>query len=290
MSRRLIVTHHAPDLDAIGAVWLLKRFDSQHYADAKIAFVNPGDTITLEEAEEFGVQLHEVTHVDTGLSEFDHHQPDRGLQYISATSLVYDHICKIHPDLVDDKALKIVVEFTTETDHLGEVHWPDASSARYNFMIHELIRGTEFTDPHTDDSQLHFGMMCLDSAYASLKQHVRAAEIVANEGIQFDIKIGKCLAVETRNDDTIKLAQKQGYVLVIRKDPEEGNIRIKARPDVELSLNAAAEAITKLDTKGSWYNHPSGKMLINGSRKHRNQKASPLTLNQVIEIIKRLYS
>jgi hypothetical protein len=27
-------------------------------------------------------------------------------------------------------------------------------------MIHELIRGHEFTDPHNDDSQMHFGFQC----------------------------------------------------------------------------------------------------------------------------------
>lgn len=289
MSRKLLVTHHAPDLDAIGSVWLFKRFDTQHYGDAHVGFVNPGATITLEEAEEFGCQLHEVTHVDTGLGEFDHHQPERGLQHISATSLVFNHLCEVHPELINDAALAYIVEFVTDVDHFGEVSWPDASSRRYSLMIHDLIRGIEFTDPHNDDSQLHFGMQCLDSAYATLTSRFKAEESIAESGQPFELPIGKCLAIETRNDDAIKIAQKMGYLLVVRKDPEAGNIRVKVRPDADLDLRAVADRIQAIDHKGTWYYHPSGKMLLNGSIKHRNQTASPLTLQQVVDLIKETY-
>jgi len=289
MNRRLIVTHHAPDLDAITAVWLLKRFDNQHYADARVAFVNPGSTITLEAAEEYGLQLHEVTHVDTGLGEFDHHQPDRGLQRLSAASLVYDYLVKLHPELSQDAALKTVAEFVTDVDHFGEIYWPEADHLRYSFMIQDLIHGMEFQDPHDDDSQLHFGEQCLNNAYATLTQQLKAKEILDTEGQEFSIKIGKALGLETRNDETIKLAQKRGYCLVIRKDPKEGNLRIKARPDAQIDLTSLYQVIKTLDQKGTWYNHPSGKMLINGSRKHRNQTASPLALKQVIELVKQVY-
>jgi hypothetical protein len=290
MSRRLIVTHHAPDLDACASVWLLKRFDSQHYADAKIVFVNPGDQISLEEAEAHGCQLHEVTHVDTGGGEFDHHQTERGREYISATSLVYDHAVKVHPELKNDQALLELVQYTTEVDHFGEVHWPDADHPRYSLMIHELIRGLEFIEPHDDGSQLNFGFQCLDAGYASLTQHYKAREILETEGEIFELSIGKCLAIETRNDDTIKLAQKRGYVLVIKKDPHLGNLRIKARPDSSVILQPLAEAIKKIDAKGTWYYHASGKMLINGSSKHRDQTPSPLTLDQVIQLVKNIYA
>ncbi len=290
MARRLLVTHHAPDLDACTSVWLLKRFEAQHYADAKVAFVNPGETISLEAAETFGVQLHQVTHVDTGSGEFDHHQPERGLKRISASSLVYDHLCKVHPELVGDETLKHLAEFVTDVDHFGEANWPDADNLRYTFMIQELIRGMEFMDPHDDLSQLHFGFQCLDAAYATLTQQLKAIEILDTEGIIFELPFGKCLALETRNDDTIKLAQKRGYALVIKKNPEQGNIRIKARPDAEIDLKPAANAIKKIDGKGSWYYHPSGKMLINGSSKHRDQTPSPLSLQQVIDVIKSTYA
>jgi len=128
MEKKLIVTHHSPDLDAIGSVWLLHRFDFQHYADAQTAFVDPGSTLNPSEAERLGFQMHQVIHVDTGLGEFDHHQPERGHDHICATSLVFDYAARLHPELKNDQALNFLVEYITETDHFEELYWPDSSS------------------------------------------------------------------------------------------------------------------------------------------------------------------
>jgi hypothetical protein len=288
-SRSLIAAHHAPDLDAVCAVWLLKRFDAQNFADAKIGFVNPGEKMDLTTAEEYGVQLHEITYVDTGYGKFDHHQPDRAMQKISAATLVYDHICQIHPEKEDDQALRAVVDFTNDIDHFGEIFWPEAQATRYMLMIHELIKGHEYTDPHNDDSQMHFGLQCLDNAYAILTQHFKALEIIEHKGEEIEIRDGKALILLTRNDDTIKVAQKQGYMLVARKDPKQGHIRIKARPDAPFDLKPIYERIKEADTKGSWFYHGSGKMLLNGSRKKRDQIPSPLTAEQIKVLIKELY-
>lgn len=286
MARQLIVTHHAPDLDAIGATWMLKRFEPQKYADAKSAFVDPGKTISIDEAHALGFELHDVTHVDTGLGRFDHHQPDRGLLNISATSLVYDFVCSRNKSLDSDQALQTLSEFITEIDHFNEIHWPEAGNYRYSLMLHEIIRGIEFIEPHDDDSQMHFGLQCLDSAYAVLTQQIKAREIIEEKGQPFTIGTLKCLALETRNDDTIKIAQKQGYDLVIKKDPKLGHIRVKLRPDGPYNLKALHSAVTQRDTTGSWFYHASGKMLINGSRKHTSQVASPLTLDEIVTLAK----
>jgi hypothetical protein len=287
--KRLIVTHHAPDLDAIGAVWLLKRFDNQNYADAQEAFVDSGSQVNPSEAERLGFQMHQVTTVDTGLGEFDHHQPDRGHMQICATSLVYDYICRVHPEEKENEALKYLVDFVTDVDHFGEIHWPEANSPRYCFMIHELIFGFEQVDPHNDESQMHFGLQCLDCAYASLKETFQAEKTI-KEGETFELKTHKCLGIETRNDRVIKFAQRAGFALVVRKDPKSGEMRIKARPDIDLDLKGLYERIMELDPIGSWYYHPSGKMLLNGSRKQRHQRPTPLSLQQVIKLLKEIYA
>jgi hypothetical protein len=289
MSRKLIVTHHAPDLDAIGSIWLLKTFDSQHYGDAKLAFVNPGETISEAEVKKLEISPIEVVHVDTGLGKFDHHQPERGHDHSSATSLVYEHLCQLHPDLEDEKALELLVDFVTGVDHFDEIFWPESNHYRYNFMLHQIIRGLEFVELHDDDSQVHFGFTCLEGVFSALKQQVKAEEILKTKAQYFQIKIGKCMAVETRNDDTLKLAQKQGSNLVIRKDPSQGHIRIKTRPDVDFDLKPLHDEIVSIDQTGTWYYHPSGKMLINGSRKSNHQKPSPLSLEQVIKLVKKTY-
>ena len=287
--RKLLVTHHAPDLDAIGSVWMLKRFDAQHYNTAKLAFVNPGQTLSIPQIEQMGIEPHEVTHVDTGLGEFDHHQADRGLLHVSATSLTYDHVCELHPELKEDAALKELSDFITEIDHFGEIHWAEADSPRYCFMLHELIRGSELGDRHDDEAQVNFGMQCLDYAYAVLTQQIAAVEQIQMVGQPFELPIGPCLAIETSNDDTIKLAQKKGYVLVAKKDPKLGNVRIKVRPDSDVTLEKLRDAILKKDVIGTWYYHAGGKMLINGSQKARNQTPSPLTLQEIVELIQTTY-
>lgn len=288
-SRPLIVTHHAPDLDAITATWLLKRFHAQKFAEAHIGFVSPGEKISLEEAEKLGCQLHEITYVDTGFGEFDHHQPARATQRVCAASLVFDYLTEVYPDKKEDLALQSIVEMVNQIDHFEEVMWPEPESERYLFMIHELIRGHEFTDPHNDDSQMHFGFQCLDNVYATLTQYHKAKEIIQRKGKELNLNIGKALILNTRNDDTIKIAQKMGYILVVRKDPKLGHIRIKARPDSAITLHDLYEKIQELDKEGTWFFHGSGKMLLNGSQKNHNQKPSPLNSDQLTIILKELY-
>ncbi|MDA1079464.1 MAG: hypothetical protein O2840_02115 [bacterium] len=287
--RRAIVIHHAPDLDAIGGVWLFTRFAAQDFANAKILFVNPGDTLSPTEIAKQQLDPQDVIHVDTGLGQFDHHTVEKSSRSICATSLVYEYLSSKHMEIAQDKALKSLVGFVTEIDHFGEIYWPEAENTRYAFMIHELIRGQELADQQSDERQLQFGLQCLDNAYNVLVQQHKAAEILNSEGLTFAIKAGKCLGITSKNDDVIKLAQKMGYTLVIRKDPEMGNIRIKTRPDSSFTLEKLHQAILAQDSIGSWYYHPSGKMLINGSRKNTAQKASPLSLETIISLTKELY-
>lgn len=289
-SKKLVVTHYTPDLDASGAVWVLKRFDSQVYADAKFAFVNPGERITQQQAEDLGLSLHEVTHVDTGLGKFDHHQPERAQLNTCATKLVYQYVCKKHPALKEDKALQELVEFINEIDHFQEIHWPEAGHLRYAFMIHELIRGHELYNPQNDESQLYFSLNCLDYAYVSVRQVIQANQIIEEEGMQFNINEGACVAMLTTNDDTIKQAQKQGYLMAIRKDPIKDYVRIKVRPDAKFDLKKLYEVIREIDPNSTWYYHPNGKMLLNGSSKHRDQVASSLSLPEIIKLIKKTYA
>ncbi|PIY80209.1 MAG: hypothetical protein COY80_04245 [Candidatus Pacebacteria bacterium CG_4_10_14_0_8_um_filter_42_14] len=287
--QKLIITHHAPDLDAISSVWLLKRFDSQNYANAKIGYVNPGLSLDPNMADNYGILPHNVVHVDTGRGEFDHHTSEKNSRDICAATLVRDYLIKSHPELANDSALKAIVDHVTEIDHFGEIFWPEPDSYRYNFMLHELIRGSEFMAQNTDDSQMQFGMQALDNVYAVMKQSHKASQILDNDGLIFQISAGKCLAISTKNDDVIKLAQKRGMMLVVRKDPSLGHIRIKVRPDSSLTLEKLYERVLKLDQKGTWYYHPGGKMLINGSRKHLDQQPSPLSLQEIVTAIKDLY-
>ncbi len=283
----LIVTHKAPDLDAIGSVWLLTRFDAQHYAGSRLAFTPSGTSLSDKDTAALGYSPEQVTHVDTGGGHFDHHDPARAGRDISATKLVYDHIIKIHPEHTNNQALAFITNHILEGDHFGEIYWPDPAHPRYLFMLSSIIGGIDRTETNDDSYQVELGARLLDYIYASAKNYYSALDEIKNGQI-FPLKQGSAIALETSNDQALTLAQKQGHFLAIKKDPKAGHIRIKARPDAPFDLNGLHQEILALDQTGTWYNHPSGKMLLNGSYKNPNHTASPLTLQQIIQVVQKV--
>lgn len=281
----LLVTHNAPDLDAITSIWLLTRFDSQHYSGSRITFVNAGETISLEAAAALGYNLDQVTHVDTGGGDFDHHDVNRSGKEFCAAKLVFDYLKKIHPEIEQNFALIEIVKHVLEVDHFGEVFWPESNHPRYQFMLHEIIAGIDRTETNDDTYQVELGARLLDYIYAGMKSYLQARAELAN-GIVFPLKSGTAFAILSSNEEVLAAAQKNGHLLAIKKDEQLGNIRIKARPDANFNLEQIYQAIKLKDNVGTWYYHPSGKMLLNGSRKNINQKPSPLTLEEIIVIVK----
>ncbi len=207
-----------------------------------------------------------------------------GRQYCAA-SLVYQHLCQIHPELVNDEALKAMVDHFLDVDHFGEVFWPDASHPRYQFMLHQIIGSMDNTATNDDSYQVELGARLLDFVYAGMKQEIKAKQKLAL-GTTFTLPNGgEGFAIETGNDEVLAVAQKAGFVLVVKKDDQSGAIRIKAKPDAPFDLSAIYQAIIAKDKVGTWYYHPSGKMLLNGSRKSSSHRPSPLTLETIIDLI-----
>lgn len=284
MAKKLLITHHAPDMDACASVWLFKRFDSQEFADSPVDFVNPGDTVDPAHAEHLGFFPHQVVHVDTGLGEFDHHQPERGHTRTCASLLVYEHLCELHPELLQNSALAALVELITQVDLFEDIHWPEAKTDRIALSLPELITGRDQLYGGDDGALLQYGMDLLDCALAVLTARHKAQQEITQQGTWFQLKYGQALAVSTANQTVLRLAQQQGAILVITKDPQQGNIRVKARPDSSIDLKTLHEAVLKVDHVGTWYYHPSGKMLLNGSNK-KQQTPSSLTLKEITKLV-----
>ncbi len=286
---KLLVTHRGPDLDAIASLWVLKRFHTQVYGDAKLYFVNAGDSIDLRTAADMGFAIEDVTHVDTGLGEFDHHQEDRGKKRICATSLVIDYVVSIHPELGKDKALQYLSEFVTAIDHFEEQQWPNAADLKNQFMIHSLIEGIRRSGQAPDDeATAHFGFLCLDAAYAGILEQIQAQEDLDTKKQEFSTPWGTGVGIESANDEVVKLAQKSGYVVAVRKDPNKGDIRIKAVPGRGIDLTPIEKKVKQMDSVGRWYFHPGKTMLLNGSSKDSSRLPSPLTLQQIMTLFEQL--
>lgn len=281
----MVVTHQNPDLDAIGAEWLLYRFGGKKYEGMQKYFVPAGEQVSDQLLEAKGILREEVVHVDTGLGVFDHHQQDNEARD-SATLRVYEHLTSTNTDLVSDEALKRLVVQINDSDHFAECFWPEANHDRYQMMLDDVLKGLRSSKHFSDHELVEFGMICLDGVYTSMKLKVGAEADIKSMGQEFETVWGKALAIENQNDEVIKLAQKMGYVVVVRKAVDLGHVRIKAIPDSGIDLSPLHQKIVDIDEEGTWYFHPSKTMLINGSRKNQNQIATPLSLEEVVEVIK----
>ena len=82
-----------------------------------------------------------------------------------------------------------------------------------------------------------------------------------------------------------------GYVVVVRRDPRKGYLRIKARPDKDekdkgVDLTLAYEKLKKMDPSATWFLHVSKKMLLNGTTKNPKMKPTKLPLSVIIGVLK----
>jgi len=274
---KLIVTHFNPDLDAICAVWLLRKF-GQGFEEVKVVFVPAGETfknIKVDEDED-------IVHVDTGMGKFDHHQLED--RKTCAAKLAFNGLKNKRKELKDNQALLQLIKVVCEIDHFGEVLWLEPTSDRYNFTISELLDGLKQGGKLDDQGLIDFGGQCLDGIYSSLKIKIKASEDL-KEGYEFETKWGKAIGCLSENNEVLKLGQKMGHVLVVQKDAKTEHVRIKGRPDSRVDLTQAKEKLAKLDPQATWFLHISKKMLLNGSTKNIKMKPSTLSLKKVIEIL-----
>lgn len=290
---KIIVTHKSPDLDAITSVWLIIRF-LNGWENATIEFVAAGSKLSGNYKSEGSaieiVDEHEVIHVDTGLGRLDHH--DTSDDKISAASKTLDFILERRKNepLHETKkeALKRMVKVVVLDDHFKEVERVDITDDYHEFETSAILEGLELMYPLQDEKNLMFVCKILDAILHNFENRIWAECEIKEKGVKFETKFGKALGVETINDATLKLAQKMGYIVVVRKDPQSGKVRIKAHPKSKVDLSSAFDQLKKMDSDASWFLHVSKKMLLNGSSKNPQMKGSTLTLDKIIEVIKKL--
>ena len=299
---KIIVTHMSPDLDAITSCWVIQRF-FPGWNEAKIKFVRAGErledfTNTTAVIEMNGEN--EVIHVDTGLGALDHHQI--ASTELSASSLAWDYVSKqwikANPEMVKHEkwkyrkeALDRLVRVVVNVDHFKEVFWDNPDADYHDFSLVNILDGLKAERPNRDRYYVDFIYECLDALLHEFENKIWAEYEIKNKGIIFNTRFGKGIGLETVNDTVVKLAQKMGYAVVVRKDPRKGYVRIKAKPDLSgnhggVDLTKVYEKLKKLDPQASWYLHILKKMLLNGSSKNPKVKATKLSLSDIIEVVK----
>lgn len=274
---KTIVTHFSPDFDAITSCWLIKKY-LPGWKKADLVFVAAG--LKLEQSDNNS----DIIHVDTGMGLFDHHQTSKKT---SASRLVLDYLEK--KKLIGQKDLiaqQRLVDIVTYVDNFNEVFLPDSDSDIYDLSLYQLINGIKSKN-NDDKKTCQIVFELLEAALINLKHKIRAEDEI-RRGLIIITKWGKTLAMENKVEESIKLAQKKGFSLVIRKDPQNGVVRIKARPDTKENLNDLFLALKKADPKASWFLHSSKRILLNGSLKNPDTKPSSLSLKKIVEITKKI--
>lgn len=295
---RRIVTHKSSDLDAIGSVWLLKRFYPE-WDGAEVEFVNAGDRLQGNyENEGQAIEIVdgiETIHVDTGLGALDHHQTADN--NICGAKLTLDFILanpnsNLHKHEVKKEAVKRIVEIIIDDDHFQEVYYPNRQHDVYEMGIVSIIQGYKLMHQKDESRLVAFIMECLDAILHNFETKIWAEKEIKEKGIEFESKFGKALAIETLNDEVLKQSQIKGYRLAVRKDPNGGFVRIKTVPDkrgeasLNIDLTPVYEKLKEMDSDATWFLHASKRMLLNGSSKNPEMKGTKLTLQEVIEILR----
>lgn len=299
---KVIVTHMAPDWDAISSVWLLKKFLAG-WQDASVEFVPAGqksDRVKNKKTEWDGAVEKlgdlEIIHVDTGMGPLDHHQTSD--QNVCAASRTWDYVQSQLTDAGDSfadqhkEAISRIIKIIVAIDHFKEVFWKDAAADYQEFSLLGVLEGYKFLKPDKNNEALAFGMECLDAMVCEFENRIWAEQEIAEKGIKFKTRFGEGMGFETINDSVLKLAQKMGYTMVVRKDPRKGYIRIKSLPDSEdkktADLTLAYEQFKKIDPDATWFLHVSKKMLLNGSPKNPEMRPTKLKLTDIIKVLEKI--
>lgn len=272
---KTIVTHIGPDLDAICSIWMIKKFFKE-WEEAALAFVPAGETLNGCPPDDNT----EIWHVDTGFGRYDHHQTNEN---ICSSTLLYDLVKK---SWKEDTALDRFVTVVNDIDHFREVFLPNPTSDWWDMGIVSAIDGWRLIFADDPVKIVALGMDALDGIYKTFQNKVWAEKEIKEKGIVFDTKWGKCLALETTNDEVVHLGQKMGYAIVVRKDPNKGYIRIKSLPKPEINLTHVFEKLKELDPDATWFLHVSSHMILNGSSKNPKMRPTKLTLEQIISVIR----
>ena len=119
-----------------------------------------------------------------------------------------------------------------------------------------------------------------------MQEKVWAEEIIETDGIKFKSQWGKAIAFETLNDAVLKVSQKMGYVVSVRKDPKKGYVRIKGLPGTSVDFTRSYETLKQKDPQATWFLHSSKKILLNGTTKNPDMRPTKLSLDKIIEVLK----
>jgi len=213
---------------------------------------------------------------------FDHHQNN---ERTCAAEKVFLHaVSEGFIQGKDRSALERFIKLVVLVDHFEEMYFPDPADDRYELCLYQIIDNMQGICK-SDNEIVSLAFVLLDAELRLFQKKIQAEREI-EKGYIFTSFVGKSLAMETSNETSMKLAMKKGFRLVVRKDPISGSIRIKSTPEQSIDLTPIYKKIINKDSTGTWFLHASKHMLLNGSSRNPTLKPSPLSIQDIIAILR----
>ncbi|MBI2613247.1 MAG: hypothetical protein HYW62_00525 [Candidatus Levybacteria bacterium] len=290
-----------------------ERFTFRKTQNAQSSSVSDGQTIRQSDSpssSEFSEVVEnigedEVIHVDTGLGPLDHHQT--ASDEVCGASLTFDFVKRVQNSKFSPrgeagkiqnleskkwndrmKAVGRMVKVVVDIDHFKEVFRKDPLADYHEFDLAGILDGLKLELPGQDELYVAEVSKSLDAILHGFENRIWAEKEIREKGKKFKTRFGRGIGLETINDSVVKLAQKMGYVIAVRKDPRKGYVRIKVRPDSKIDLTLVYEKFRKIDPDATWFLHVSKKMLLNGSVKNPKMRSTKLSLNDIIRVLEKI--
>ena len=127
-----------------------------------------------------------------------------------------------------------MVKVVVDVDHFKEVFGKTQLQIITSFSLVGILDGLKVQKPDQDEYYVDFVVQCLDAVLHEFENRIWAEREIAEKGKKFKTRFGRGIGFETINDTVIKLSQKMGYVIVVRKDPRKGICTREGRSLYEL--------------------------------------------------------
>lgn len=266
---KTLVTHINPHLDDICAIWLFKKYHPD-FKDAAVEFISASGDKANQDSED-------KVFLGTGGGRFDEHK--EGLD-TCAGSLVYEFLKEkelLPKDTLTQQALEKLINWNLLID-TGKA----ANSQFDEFSVQSFIR-TKDNSPRTSNKSVELGREILDRILEVLKRKEQSI-IDWEKREEFETKLGKSYAVVSETVDR-EFCREQSGELFLMYDPKYRSVQFFG-PKVD--LEPIYRKVKEIDPQADWFLHQSHHLVICGSSSAPDSNPSKLSLEELIEIAKRI--
>lgn len=281
-----IVTHLSPHLDEIVGIYLIKAFDPA-WRDAEMSYkaMNPaGGDVDLEAVDEDP----DVIYIGIGHSKYDEHKlsKEEAADKTSAVLVWQDLKARgLAPqDDIQVRAIEKLLQFIIAEDTgslKSEEHW------LADFTIESLWAGFSQANHGDSDKKLEYGLPLVGYMLTYLGNIATAEKELEEKGQEFESLWGPAVAIESNSGAVGLSAYRQGKVLVVGVNPKLGYRRFTGKTGSTVDLTPIYEKLKQIDPEVEWYLHQGKRMLLSGSHSAPNVKISKLTLQQMVDLVKK---